>query len=98
MDLARGLTNGAIQHALVEDAQSWVYRSAQNCLARQKGNCLLVKVVQVPGGAGAEDRAGVLLGLQQAGHDERLGPAQHRGLRFDVGPLPNRPCFRPFFR
>ena len=30
---------------------------------------------------------GVVLGLQQAGDDERLVPAQDRGLGFDVGPL-----------
>ena len=38
-------------------------------------------------GAGAEDGAGVLFGLQQAGDDERLVPAQDRGLGFNAGPL-----------
>ena len=51
------------------------------------GGYLLVEVVQVAVGAGAEDRAGILLGLQQAGDDERLVPAQDRGPGFDVGPL-----------
>ncbi len=79
---------GAVQHALVEDAPELRRtRSAQNCLAGQTGGYLLVEVVQVAVGAGAEDRAGILSGLQQAGDDERLVPAQDRGLGFDVGPL-----------
>ena len=57
------------------------------CLSGQTGGYLLVEVVQVPVGAGAEDRAGILFGLQQAGDDERLVPAQHRGPGFDAGPL-----------
>ena len=57
------------------------------CLSGQPGGYLLVEVVQVAVGAGAEDRAGILFGLQQAGDDERLVPAQDRGLGFDAGPL-----------
>ena len=80
--------DGAVQDALVEDApELGRTRSVQNCLPGQTGGYLLVEVVQVAVGAGAEDRAGVLLGLQQAGDDERLVPAQDRGLGFDVGPL-----------
>ena len=79
---------GAVQDALVEDApELGGTRSVQNCLAGQPGGYLLVEVVQVAVGAGAEDRAGVVLGRQQAGDDERLVPAQDRGLGFDVGPL-----------
>ena len=48
---------------------------------------LLLKVVQVAAGAGAEDRAGILFGLQQAGDDERLVPAQDRGPGLDAGPF-----------
>ena len=80
--------DGAMQDAFVEDApELGRTRSARNCLPGQTGGYLLVEVVQVAVGAGAEDRAGVLLGLQQAGDDERLVPAQHRGPGFDVGPL-----------
>ena len=62
--------------------QSWgAARSVQDGLA---GGYLLV---QVAVGSRAEDRAGVVLGLEQAGDDERLVPAQDRGLGFDVGPL-----------
>ncbi len=51
--------------ALVEDApELGRTRSAQNCLPGQTGGYLLVEVVQVAVGAGAEDRAGVALGLQ----------------------------------
>jgi len=77
-----------VQDALVEDApELGRTRSVQNCLAGQTGGYLLVEVVQVAVGAGAEDRAGILPGLQQAEDDERLVPAQDRGLGFDVGPL-----------
>ena len=68
--------------------QSWgAPVRSKNGLAGQTGGYLLVEVVQVAVRAGAEDRAGILLGLQQAGDDERLVPAQDRGLGFDVGPL-----------
>ena len=80
--------DGAVQDALVEDApELGRTRSAQNGLPGQTGGYLLLEVVQVPVGAGGQDRAGVLLGLQQAGDDERLVPAQDRGLGFDAGPL-----------
>ena len=80
--------DGAVQHALVEDApELGGTRSVQNCLTGQPGGYLLVEIVEVPAGAGAEDRAGVVFGLQQAGDDERLVPAQDRGLGFDAGPL-----------
>jgi hypothetical protein len=61
-------------------------RSVRNGLAGQTGGHLLVQAVQVAAGAGGQDRAGVLFGLQQAGDDERLVPAQDRGLGFDAGP------------
>ncbi len=78
----------AVQDAFVEDApELGRTRSVQNGLAGQTGGYLLVQVVQVAVGAGGQDRAGVVLGLQQAGDDERLVPAQHRGLGFDAGPL-----------
>ena len=67
--------------------QSWGAPVRSKIAWRQTGGYLLVEVVQVAVGAGAEDRAGVVLGLQQAGDDERLVPAQDRGLGFDVGPL-----------
>ena len=68
--------------------QSWgAPVRSKNCLPGQTRGYLLVQVVQVPVGAGAEDRAGILLGRQPAGDDERLVPAQHRGLGFDAGPL-----------
>jgi len=67
--------------------QSWGAPVRSNRLAGQAGGYLLVEVVQVAVGAGAEDRAGVVLGLQQAGDDERLVPAQDRGPGFDAGPL-----------
>ncbi len=77
-----------MQDAFVEDApELGRTRSVQNCLTGQPGGYLLVEVVEVPVGAGAEDRAGVVFGLQQAGDDERLVPAQDRGLGFDAGPL-----------
>ena len=77
-----------MQDAFVEDApELGRTRSVQNCLAGQPGGYPLVEVGQVAVGAGAEDRAGILLGLEQAGDDERLVPAQDRGLGFDVGPL-----------
>ena len=77
-----------MQDALVEDApELGRTRSAQNGLTGQTGGYQLVEVVQVAVGAGGQDRAGVVLGLQQAGDDERLVPAQDRGLGFDVGPL-----------
>ena len=77
-----------MQDALVEDApELGRTRSVQNCLSGQTGGYLLVQVVQVAVGAGGQDRAGVLFGLQQAGDDERLVPAQDRGLGFDAGPL-----------
>ena len=80
--------DGAVQHAFVEDApELGRTRSVQNGLTGQPGGYLLVEVVEVAVGAGAEDRAGILFGLQQAGDDERLVPAQDRGLGFDVGPL-----------
>ena len=59
----------------------------KNGLPGQTGGYLRIEVVQVPVGAGAEDRAGILPGLQQAGDDERLVPAQDRGPGFDAGPL-----------
>ena len=71
---------GAVQDAFVEDApELGRTRSARNCLPGQAGGYLLVEVVQVPAGAGGQDRAGVLVGLEQAGDDERLVPAQDRG-------------------
>jgi hypothetical protein len=77
-----------VQDALVEDApELGRTRSVQNGLSGQPGGYLLVEVVQVAVGAGGQDRAGVLFGLQQAGDDERLVPAQDRGLGFDAGPL-----------
>ena len=77
-----------MQDAFVEDAPELRRtRSVQNCLAGQAGDDPFVEVVQVAVGAGAEDRAGVVLGLEQAGDDEQLVPAQDRGLGFDVGPL-----------
>ena len=77
-----------MQDALVEDApELGRTRSARNGLPGQTSGYVLVEVVQVPVGAGAEDRAGILFGLQQAGDDERLVPAQDRGLGFDAGPL-----------
>ena len=56
-------------------------------LPGQTRGYLPVEVVEVPVGAGGQDRAGVLFGLRQAGDDERLVPAQDRGLGFDAGPL-----------
>ena len=80
--------DGAVQGAFVEDApELGRTRSTRNCLPGQTGGYLLLQVVQVPAGAGGQDRAGILLGLQQAGDDERLVPAQDRGLGFDAGPL-----------
>ena len=80
--------DGAVQDALIEDApELGRTRSAQNCLPGQTGGYLLLEVVQVAVGAGGQDRAGVVLGLQQAGDDERLVPAQDRGPGFDAGPL-----------
>ena len=80
--------DGAVQDVLVEDApELGRTRSAQNCLPGQTGGYLLVEVVQVAVGAGGQDRAGILFGLQQAGDDERLVPAQDGGLGFDAGPL-----------
>jgi hypothetical protein len=67
--------------------QSWGAPRSVHDLAGEAGGYLLVQVVQVAVGPRAEDRAGVVLGLQQAGDDERLVPAQDRGLGFDVGPL-----------
>ena len=68
--------------------QSWgAPVRSKNCLPGQTGGYLIVEVVQVAVGAGAKDRAGVLFGLQQAGDDEGLVPAQDCGLGFDVGPL-----------
>ena len=50
--------------------QSWgAPVSVQNCLPSQAGGYLLVEVVQGAVGAGAEDRAGVVLGLEEAGDD-----------------------------
>jgi hypothetical protein len=80
--------DGAVQDAFVEDAPKLGRtRSVQYFLSGQAGGYLVVEVGQVAVGAGAEDRAGVVLGLEQAGDDERLVPAQDRGLGFDVGPL-----------
>ncbi len=77
-----------MQDAFVEDApELGRTRSARNGLPGQPGGSLLVEDVQVAVGAGGQDRAGVLFGLQQAGDDERLVPAQDRGLGFDAGPL-----------
>jgi hypothetical protein len=77
-----------VQDAFVEDApELGRTRSVRNCLAGQTGGYLLVEVLQVAVGAGAEDRAGVLFGLQQARDDERLVPAKDRGPGFDAGPL-----------
>ena len=81
--------------------QSWgAPARSKNCLASQTGGYLLLEVVQVAVGAGGQDRAGILFGLQQAGDDERLVPAQDRGPGFDAGPLlePYRRCLWPFFR
>ena len=80
--------DGAAQDAFVEDApELGRTRSVQNGLPGQPGGYLLVQVVQVPVGAAGQDRAGILFGLQQAGDDERLVPAQDRGPGFDAGPL-----------
>ena len=77
-----------VQDALVQDApQLGRVRAVQHRLPGQPRGYLLVEVVQVAVGTGAEDRPGVVLGLQQAGHDERLIPAQHLGFGFDVGLL-----------
>ena len=77
-----------MQDAFVEDApELGRVRSVQYCLAGQAGGYLLVEVGQVAVGAGAEDGPGVVLGLEQAGDDERLVSAQDHGLGFDVGPL-----------
>jgi hypothetical protein len=79
---------GRVQDALVQDApQLGRVRAVQHRLAGQPCGDLFIEVVQVPLGARAEDRPGVVLGLQQAGDDERLVPAQDRGLGFDVGPF-----------
>ena len=79
--------DGAVQDALVEDApELGRTRSVQNCLAGQTRGYLLLEVVQVAVGAGGQDRASVLFGLEQAGDDERLVPAQDRGLGFDARP------------
>ncbi len=57
-----------MQDAFVEDApELGRTRSAQNCLAGQTGGYLLVEVLQVAVGAGGQDRAGIVPGLQQAG-------------------------------
>ena len=91
-----------MQDALVEDApELGRTRSVQNCLAGQTGGYLLVEVVQVAVGAGAEDRAGILFGLQQAGDDERLVPAQDGGrasMSAHCWNQPYRRWFWPFFR
>jgi hypothetical protein len=80
--MARCRTPSSIMH------QSWgAPVRSKNCLTGQTGGYLLIEVVQVPVGAGGQDRAGILSGLQQAGDDERLVPAQDRGRGFDVGPL-----------
>ena len=80
--------DGAVQDALAGDApELGRTRSARDGLAGQLGGYLLVQVVQVAVGAGGQDRAGMLFGLQQAGDDERLVPAQDRGPGFDAGPL-----------
>ena len=94
--------DGAVQDAFVEDApELGRTRSVQNCLAGQTGGYLLVEVVQVAVGAGAEDRAGVVLGLEQAGDDERLVPAQDGGrasMSAHSWNQPYRRCFWPLFR
>ena len=94
--------DGAVQDAFVEDApELGRTRSVQNGLAGQPGGYLLIEVVQVAVGAGGQDRAGILFGLQQARDDERLVPAQHRGPGFDADPSWNQPyrrCLWPFFR
>ena len=65
-----------MQDALVEDApELGRTRSVQNGLSGQPGGYLLVEVLQVAVGAGGQDRAGILFGLQQAGDDEGLVPA-----------------------
>ena len=57
--------DGAVQDALVQDApQLGRVRAVQDRLPGQPGGYLLVEVVQVAVGAGAEDRAGILFGLQ----------------------------------
>jgi hypothetical protein len=57
-------------------------------MAGQAGGDLLVQVGQVAVEADAEDRAGVVLGLEEAGNDEGVVPAQDGGLGFDAGPFP----------
>ena len=77
-----------MKDAFVEDApELGGTRSVQNGLPGHPGGHLLFQVGQVAVGAGAEDGAGVVLGLEEAGDDEGLVPAQDRGLGFDVGPL-----------
>jgi hypothetical protein len=77
-----------MQHAFVEDGpELGGTRSVQNGLPGHTGGHLLLQLSQVPIGARAEDRAGVVRGLEQAGDDEGLIPAQDRGLGFDAGPF-----------
>jgi hypothetical protein len=93
--------DGAVQDALVQDApELGRTRSVQNRLSGPGGRLPAPPGPRGCRRAGEQDRAGVLLGLQQAGHDERLVPAQDRGLGFDAGPLlePYRRCLWPFSR
>ena len=93
--------DGAVQDAFVEDApELGRTRSVQNCLAGQPGGYLLVEVVEVPVGAGAEDRAGILLGRQQAGTTS--GSYQRRTVAWasmsaHCWNQPYRRCLWPFF-
>src|SRR5580704_9932159 len=68
--------------------QSWgaPVRSKMACRASRAATCSS-RSSRFAVGAGGQDRAGILLGLQQARDDERLVPAQDRGLGFNVGPL-----------
>ena len=99
--MRQGRFTGNDKDSLVEDApELGRTRSVQNCLPGQTGGYLLVEVVQVA--VGRADRiARRTLGLQQAGGDERLVPAQDRGLGFDACHCWNQPyrrCLWPFFR
>ena len=83
-----GTADGAVPDALAGDApELGRTRSVRIGLPGQAGGYLLVQVLQVPVGAGGQDRAGILFGLQQAGDDERLVPAQDRGPGLDACPL-----------
>src|SRR5580704_16506575 len=56
----------------------WRARRAATCSSRSS---------RLPSRRALRIARGILFGLQQAGDDERLVPAQDRSLGFDIGPL-----------